>query len=153
MRRLSYLLLATITLFKLQVFGTVLRITRKYHQYSMIVWIYQILMSDPEVIIKIDVSNAFNSTDRPFTLDCIVDVRRATMPVALSEAMLLALLAILKTYVHLTKGGQQGDPLEILIFNLTIQHLWGRVLTKFREARAITNADDGYIKRSTTSAG
>ena len=28
-------------------------------------------MSDPEVIIKIDVSNAFNSTDRPFTLDCI----------------------------------------------------------------------------------
>jgi hypothetical protein len=27
--------------------------------------------NDPEVIIKIDVSNAFNSTDRPFTLDCI----------------------------------------------------------------------------------
>ena len=27
--------------------------------------------NDPDVIIKIDVSNAFNSTDRPFTLDCI----------------------------------------------------------------------------------
>jgi hypothetical protein len=27
--------------------------------------------NDPEVIIKIHVSNAFNSTDRPFTLDCI----------------------------------------------------------------------------------
>ena len=70
MRRLSYLLLATITLFKLQVFGTVLLIARKYYQYSMIAWIYQ-NPNDPEVIIKIDVSNAFNSTDRPFTLDCI----------------------------------------------------------------------------------
>ncbi len=29
--------------------------------------------------------------------------------------------------VHLAKGktgGQQGDPLEMLIFNLTIHHLW-----------------------------
>ena len=32
----------------------------------------------------------------------------------------------------------------MLIFNLTIHHLWGRVLEKFQEARAI--ADDGYIK-------
>jgi hypothetical protein len=31
----------------------------------------------------------------------------------------------------------------MLIFNSTIQHLWGRVLA---EARAITYADDGYIK-------
>ena len=43
-------------------------------------------------------------------------------------------------------GGQQGDPLEMLIFNLTIHHLWGRVLAKFQEARAIAYADDGYIK-------
>ena len=51
--------------------------------------------------------------------------------------------------VHLTKGktgGQQGDPLEMLIFNLTIHHLWGRVLAKFQEARAVAYADDGYIK-------
>ena len=51
--------------------------------------------------------------------------------------------------VHLAKGktgGQQGDPLEMLIFNLTIHHLWGRVLAKFPEARAIAYADDGYIK-------
>jgi len=51
--------------------------------------------------------------------------------------------------VHLTKGktgGQQGDPLGMLIFNLTIHHLWGRVLTKFQEARVIAYADDGYIK-------
>ena len=51
--------------------------------------------------------------------------------------------------VHLAKGktgGQQGDPLEMLIFNLTIHHLWGRVLAKFQEARVIAYADDGYIK-------
>jgi hypothetical protein len=51
--------------------------------------------------------------------------------------------------VHLAKGktgGQQGDPLEMLIFNLTIHHLWDRVLAKFQEARAIAYADDGYIK-------
>ena len=51
--------------------------------------------------------------------------------------------------VHLAKGktgGQQGDPLEMLIFNLTIHHLWGRVLAKFQGARAIAYADDGYIK-------
>jgi hypothetical protein len=37
--------------------------------------------------------------------------------------------------VHLKKGktgGQEGDPLEVLIFNLTIQYLWGRVLVKFQ---------------------
>ncbi len=32
------------------------------------------------------------------------------------------------------------------IFNLTIHHLWVRVLAKFQEARAIVYADDGYIK-------
>jgi hypothetical protein len=51
--------------------------------------------------------------------------------------------------VHLAKGktgGQQGDPLEMLIFNLTIHHLWGRVLVKFPETRTISYDDDGYIK-------
>jgi hypothetical protein len=51
--------------------------------------------------------------------------------------------------VHLAKGktgGQEGDPLEMLIFNLTIHHLWVRVLAKFPEARAIAYPDDGYIK-------
>jgi hypothetical protein len=51
--------------------------------------------------------------------------------------------------VHLAEGktvGQQGGPLEILIFNLTIHNLWGRVLAKFQEARAVAYADDGCIK-------
>ena len=51
--------------------------------------------------------------------------------------------------VHLGKGktgGQQGDPLVMLVFNLTTLHLWGRVLTKFQEARVIAYEDNGYIK-------
>ena len=51
--------------------------------------------------------------------------------------------------IHLVKGktgGHQGDPLEMLVFNLTIHHLWGRLFAKFPEARAIAYADDGYIK-------
>ena len=43
-------------------------------------------------------------------------------------------------------GGQQEEALEILIFNLTILHLWGRFLTRFPEDRAIVYTDDGYIK-------
>ncbi len=43
-------------------------------------------------------------------------------------------------------GGQEGDPLEMLIFNLTIHHLRGRVLSKFQESRAVAYTDDGYIK-------
>ena len=45
--------------------------------------------------------------------------------------------------VHLAKGksdGQQGDPLEMmLIFNLTIHNLWGRVLEKFQETRVVVH--------------
>ena len=51
--------------------------------------------------------------------------------------------------VHLTKGktgGHQGDSLEILIFNLTIHHLWGLVVAKLSETRAIVNDEDDYIK-------
>ena len=34
----------------------------------------------------------------------------------------------------------------MLVFNLTIHHLWGRALSKFPGARAVAYADDGYIK-------
>jgi hypothetical protein len=43
-------------------------------------------------------------------------------------------------------GGQQGDPLEMLIFNLTVHHIWGHVLAKFQGSRMVTYADNGYIK-------
>jgi hypothetical protein len=127
--------------------------------------------NDPEVIIKIDVSIVFNSTDRPFTLDCISgrDSREYTCGLKQGDVIgtvdsLTNLFGYFKVMrgchsklryfdwdgqVHLAKGktgGQQGDPLEMLIFNLTIHHLWGRVLAKFQEARTIEYADDGYIK-------
>jgi hypothetical protein len=34
----------------------------------------------------------------------------------------------------------------MLVFNLTIHHVWGRVLSKFPGARVVPYADDGYIK-------
>ena len=44
-------------------------------------------------------------------------------------------------------GGQQGDPLEMITFCLTIHHLWGRTLDKHnQDACAVAYADDGYIK-------
>jgi hypothetical protein len=44
-------------------------------------------------------------------------------------------------------GGQQGDPLEMIIFCLSVHHLWGRTLNKHhKDACAVAYADDGYIK-------
>ena len=34
----------------------------------------------------------------------------------------------------------------MLVFNLTIHHLWGRVLSKFPGTRSVVYTDDGYIK-------
>jgi hypothetical protein len=65
------------------------------------------------------------------------------------SSLILSLFLDWDGQVHLAKGktgGQQGDPLEMIIFNLTTLHSWGRVLTKFQEFRAIAYADDGYIK-------
>jgi hypothetical protein len=44
-------------------------------------------------------------------------------------------------------GGQLGDPLEMMVFCLTVHHLWGRTLAKHnQDACAVAYADDGYIK-------
>ena len=44
-------------------------------------------------------------------------------------------------------GGQQGDPLEMIVFCLTVHHLWGRTLAKHnQDAYTVAYADDGYIK-------
>ena len=42
-------------------------------------------------------------------------------------------------------GGQQGDPLEMTVFDLSILHLWGRVLKQRPLARALAYADDECI--------
>ena len=45
-----------------------------------------------------------------------------------------------------TRGGQQGDPLEMYRFSHTIHPLWGRVMARFPDARAVAYADDGFVK-------
>ncbi len=127
------------------------------------------------MIIKIDVSNAFNTTDRALTLDmisgrvsrdyaCGCDIKEGDVIGTVDS--LNNLFSYFKAMcgchsklryfdwdgqVHLAKGktgGQQGDPLEMLIFNLTIHHLWDRVLAKFQEARAIHLLMTGILKQN-----
>ena len=90
--------------------------------------------NDPEVIIKIDIcetlSNMFGYFHAMRT--CHAKLRYFDWD----------------GQAHLAKGktgGQQGDPLEMLVFNLTTLHSWGRTLAKHPQARAIAYADDGYI--------
>jgi hypothetical protein len=126
---------------------------------------------DPEVIIKIDISNVFNSTCRTLTLDILNGrashdyacgfQRDEAIPTGDTLSNLFGYFKAMRTchaklryfdwdgHIHIAKaksGGQQGDPLEMLVFNITIHHLWGLVLAKLQEARAIAYADDGYMK-------
>ncbi len=105
--------------------------------------------NDPDVIIKIDVSNAFNTTDRALTLDMISGRASRDYACGIKEGNVIPTVNTLSNLfgyfkamcichaklryfdwdgqVHLAKGktgGQQGDPLEMLIFNLTIHHPW-----------------------------
>ena len=65
MRRLRFLLLLMITLFKEQVFEMVPHIARRSSRFFMTTLIH------PEVIIKIVISHAFNTTCRALTLDVV----------------------------------------------------------------------------------
>ena len=50
-------------------------------------------------------------------------------------------------------GGQQGDPLEMIVFCLTIHHLWGLTLDKHnQDACAVAYSDDSYIKAKVSVA-
>ncbi len=106
------------------------------------------------MIIKIDTSNAFNTTCRALTLDVLSG--RASrdytcglkhgdaIPTCENLPNLFGYFKAMRTCHAKLRyfdwagslsegqtGGQQGDPLEMLIINLTIHHLWGRVLGKF----------------------
>ena len=54
-------------------------------------------------------------------------------------------------HIEGTTGGQQGDPLEMLRFCLTIHPIWGRVMARSPQARAVAFADDGFVYDSLTS--
>jgi hypothetical protein len=92
---------------------------------------------DPDVIIKIDVSNAFNTTDRDLTLDMIsgrasrdyASGFKDVIPTVDTLTNLFGYFKAMRTchsklryfdwdgQVHLAKGktgGQEGDPLEML---------------------------------------
>jgi hypothetical protein len=44
-------------------------------------------------------------------------------------------------------GGQHGDPLEMIVFCLSVHHLWGRTLNKHhQDVCVVAYADYGYIK-------
>ena len=55
-------------------------------------------------------------------------------------------------HIEGTTGGQQGDPLEILRFCLTIHPIWGRVMTRSPQSRAVAFADYDFVYDSLTSA-
>jgi hypothetical protein len=129
--------------------------------------------SDPDVIIKLDISNAFNVLCRRLTLDVLGGKASCDYACGLKEGdnietictelrnMFSYFKALRTTQSHLRyfdfcgsvldawgkTGGQQGDPLEMIAFCLSIHHLWGRTLAKhYQDACVVAYADDGYIK-------
>jgi hypothetical protein len=129
--------------------------------------------SDPDVIIKLGLSNAFNVLCRRLTLDVLGGKASCDYACGLKEGdnietvctelrnMFSYFKALRTTKSHLRyfdfcgnvldawgkTGGQQGDPLEMIAFCLSIHHLWGRTLAKhYQDACAVAYADDGYIK-------
>jgi hypothetical protein len=129
--------------------------------------------SDPDVIIKLDISNAFNVLRRRLTLDVLGGKASCDYACGLKEGdkietvctelrnMFSYFKALRTTKSHLRyfdfcgnvldawgkTGRQQGDPLEMIAFCLSIHYLWGRTLAKHsQDACAVAYADDGYIK-------
>ena len=129
--------------------------------------------SEPDVIIKLDISNAFNVLCRQLTLDVLGGKATCDYQCGLKEGdnietvcgelrnMLEYFRVMRTTKSHLRyfdylgnvldawgkTGGQQGDPLEMIVFCLSVHHLWGRTLAIYnQDACAVAYADDGYIK-------
>ena len=129
--------------------------------------------SDPDVIIKLDISNAFNVLCRQLTLDVLGGKASCDYACGLNEGdnietvceelrhMFQYFRTMRTTKSHLRyfdylgkvldawgkTGGQQGDPLEMIIFCLSVHHIWGSTLAKHhQDACAVAYADDGYIK-------
>jgi len=48
-------------------------------------------------------------------------------------------------YINGTKGGQQGDPLEMLRFCLTVHPIWGRVLARQSQTLSAAYADGACL--------
>jgi hypothetical protein len=48
-------------------------------------------------------------------------------------------------YIEDSRGSQQSDPLEMTRFCLTVQPIWGRVLTKHPDTLGAAYADDTHL--------
>lgn len=127
--------------------------------------------TDPVVIVKIDMANAFNEADRRTTLDTIAGVatRDYTFGPKKGEAFETSSLHLKRLFGYFyamrtstsrnryfdwndyvrhvfgTTGGAQGDPLEMIAFCMTTLHIWGRIMGQHLGERAVAYADDGYF--------
>ena len=138
--------------------------------------------SDPDEIIKLDldISNAFNAlVQRQLTLDVLGGKASCDYACGLKdcgniEAVCGELRNMFEYFrtmrtnkSHLwyfdycgnvldtwgKTAGQQGNPLEMIVFCLSVHHLWGRTLNKqHQDACAVAYADDGYIKANLSVA-
>jgi hypothetical protein len=132
--------------------------------------------SDPDEIIKLDldISNAFNAlVQRQLTLDVLGGKASCDYACGLKDCgnieavcgelrnMFEYFRTMRTTKSHLRyfdycgnvletwgkTGGQQEDPLEMIVFCLSVHHLWGRTLNKHhQDACAVAYTDYGYIK-------
>jgi hypothetical protein len=115
--------------------------------------------SDPDVIIKLDISNAFDALCGQITLDVLGGQASSDYACGLKEGdnvdtccgelrnMFEYFTAMRTTKSHLRyfdycgnvldawgkTCGQQGDSLEMIVFCLTVHHLWGRTLARHNQ--------------------
>ena len=132
---------------------------------------------ETHALLNIDLRNAFNEANRHAAFDALIGKASRTyddgqvqigdqLPhLAPMHAFFLYFKAMHQcpstlrftdhkgTVHHIegTTGGQQGDPLEMLRFCLTIHPIWGRVMARSPQARAVAFADDGFVYDSLTS--
>ena len=127
---------------------------------------------DPRVICQIDFENAFQMPPRQLCVgDCILGKASRTYDndaVQVGDA--LPHLAALKPFfeyfrsmgdvasrnrytdhhgtthhIEGTRGGIQGDPLEMVRFCCTVQPIWARILERHRAINGAAYADDAYL--------
>ena len=128
--------------------------------------------SDPHIVCQIDFANAFQAPSRQLsTNDCILGKVSRTydngnvqigdeLPHLVSLNPFFPYFRSMNDvssrnrfidhegsihYIEGTKGGQQGDPLEMLRFCLTVLPIWGRILNRHSQTIGAAYADDAYL--------
>ena len=123
-----------------------------------------LVSEDPTIICQIDFANAFQTLNRQLgTNDCILGIASRTYDqgrVKIGDP--LPHLEPLKKFFpyfrsmndvesrnrfidYGSRGGIQGDPLEMTRFCLTVHPTWGRVMSRHPETQGAGYADDAYL--------